>query len=179
MVEINNLDFGFASPLFEGFSYSFGDSGIVAVTGGSGKGKSTLLNIIAGLIKTDAVRKDGGVAFLFQDNRLLPWLTAKQNVELLSNGADADELLSKVGLSNFKDYYPRDLSGGMQRRACFAATLAANAPIILLDEPTANLDLENAEIIRRLTKEASKKALVIIASHSEEDIAIADRVISL
>jgi ATP-binding cassette subfamily C protein CydCD len=67
----------------------------------------------------------------------------------------------------------------MQRRVAFSAVLAANASVILLDEPTANLDKENAEIIRELIKEAAKTALIIIASHVTEDVALADEVIKI
>ncbi len=179
MVEIKSLTFGFDKPIFENFSYRFPEKGIVALTGSSGVGKTTLLRIISGLIKTDAVKKDGSVSFLFQDNRLLPWLTAYENISLLSENSDPHELLSRVGLLEYKNFYPAQLSGGMQRRVAFSAVLAANASVILLDEPTANLDKENAEIIRELIKEAAKTALIIIASHVTEDVALADEVIKI
>ncbi len=179
MVEIKNLTFGFDKTIFNNFSYRFPDKGIVAVTGSSGAGKTTLLNVIAGIIKTDAVTREGTLSFLFQDNRLLPWLTVLENAELVSKEKNADEFLKKVGLSLYLNHYPDALSGGMQRRASFAAALSAKADVILLDEPTANLDKENADIIRALIKEASKSSLVIISSHVDEDVSLADEVIEI
>ena len=180
MVEIKNLRFAYGeNVIFNGLSVTLPERGVVAVTGESGSGKTTLLNVIAGLIKCEGVTVTGRVAYMFQDNRLLPWLTAAENVALLSKDGSYAGYLAAVGLSDEAKKYPSELSGGQQRRVAFAAAAASEPDILLLDEPTANLDKENADVLRSIIKTVSGKALVVIASHSEEDVAMAEKVIKI
>ena len=180
MVEIKNLRFAYGdNVIFDGLSVTLPERGVVALSGESGSGKTTLLNIVAGLIKREGVTVSGRVGYMFQDNRLLPWLTAAENVALLSKDGAYAEYLAAVGLSDEANKYPSELSGGQQRRVCFAAAAASEPDILLLDEPTANLDAENAEVLRSIIKIIADRALVVIASHSEEDLALAEKVIKI
>jgi NitT/TauT family transport system ATP-binding protein len=136
-----------------GVSLSVGAGDFVALLGPSGCGKSTLLRLIAGLdapsngsITWAARPQPGEIGFVFQDPVLLPWATAAENVALpldlthrVADGAVA-QALARVGLSEFADAYPRQLSGGMRMRVSIARALVTNPRVLLLDEPFAALD---------------------------------------
>lgn len=127
---------------------------ILAVMGRSGAGKTTLLRTIAGLADpTDGhvTRPSGRVPVVFQEPRLLPWRTARQNVELvLAKGrrARAGEWLERVGLADAMDAYPLTLSGGMRQRVSIARALACEEPLLLVDEPFSHLDVLTARQLR-------------------------------
>ena len=131
----------------------------VTVVGPSGCGKTTLLRVIGGLLEPTrgtatigseppTVRRDAGdIGYVFQDHTLFPWKTALENVEFLRRMAGqepkpdrARELLETVGLSEFTDAYPRELSGGMKQRVAIVRALHLDAAVLLLDEPFGALD---------------------------------------
>jgi len=163
----------------------------VAVVGESGCGKSTLLNLVADLDQPTAgqiVRSDR-VALMFQDATLLPWLTARQNVELALRArgvprADrrdqAEELLQVVRLGNTGDKRPHELSGGMRQRVNLARCLAQDAGIVLMDEPLGALDAMTRDLlhdeIERVSRE--RNLTVLFVTHNmREAVRLADRVI--
>ena len=133
---------------------TIGAGEMVAVVGPSGCGKSTLLKIIAGLLTpTDGVVDFGGdrpeTGYVFQDAHLLPWRTSIRNVELFLevDGVRKQERRDRaraairlVGLADFEDSYPAELSGGMKMRVSLARTLATDPQLMLFDEPFAALD---------------------------------------
>ncbi|OBK22921.1 sulfate ABC transporter ATP-binding protein [Mycobacterium asiaticum] len=166
----------------------------VCVVGVSGCGKSTLLSLIAELDKPTAGSVNTGgrrVAMMFQEPALFPWLTATGNVELALRAravprrqrrATARDLLHTVGLSEFADRRPHQLSGGMQQRVALARALAQDADVLLMDEPFAALDaltrdrlqgeLERIALARNLT-------VVFVTHNVREAVRLADRVVLL
>lgn len=134
----------------------------LAVMGRSGAGKTTLLRTIAGLTHADSGRVErppGRVPVVFQEPRLLPWRTARQNVELVlpkSKRHLAREWLTRVGLADAMEAYPAMLSGGMRQRVSIARALACEAPLLLVDEPFSNLDVVTARHLRQeLTRQVA------------------------
>jgi len=164
------------------FSYDFPQKGVVALVGDSGIGKTTLLRIIANLDDDyDGKVTDGGIkntSMAFQEYRLLPNLTALENVLLANyeskNEAEtqrATEMLLKVGLSEGEiDLYPNELSGGMKQRVSLCRAFLREKPILLLDEPTKELDSNNVNRILDIIRNIAEERLVIMVTHSERDI---------
>lgn len=157
--------------------------------GASGSGKSTLLNLIAGFERTQTgeIRIDGSsidnsgpqagcVGFVFQNFRLLPLLSASENVQLALLPIERDRnrreqsartALTEVGLADRMDHRPAQLSGGQQQRVAIARAIAVRPKIILADEPTANLDSASSAQIMMLLKSVAKSAsaTIIVATH--------------
>lgn len=169
-----------AETVIRDLSYDFPACGLYRLTGRSGVGKTTLLRLIAGLESPDAgeIHLAGPVSFLFQDRRLFDALTALQNVTIVApKGADKDDarlrasaLLDALGISGEdQSKRPSALSGGMQQRVAIARALFFDAPILLLDEPTKELDAENRRIIRTRFAEEAKMRLVILSGHETDD----------
>ncbi len=186
MLKITNLTKKFdKKSIFDNFSYSFSDKGCYALVGESGIGKTTLLRIISGLDKDysgEVSTSSKGCSFAFQEYRLFPELTAVQNIVFAiygtNNEADCEKakaMLQKLGFDGEEiNLFPRELSGGMKQRVSLARAFLYDAPILLLDEPTKELDESNANIVREIITEEAKKRLVIIVSHNKEDISSLD-----
>jgi len=173
----------------------------VSVVGPTGCGKSTLLNIGAGLLEASSgqVRVFGeplqGInrraGYMFQSDALMPWRNCIENVMvgLQYRGlADAEARrqaqawLERVGLGEFGDRYPHQLSGGMRKRTALAQTLALDPDIILMDEPFSALDVQTRQLMENEVLAlwaARKKAVLFITHDLDEAIAMSDRVIVL
>ena len=173
----------------------------VSIIGPSGCGKTTLVRVIAGLepatsgdVSVDGAspaqaRSNKRVAMVPQQPGLLPWRTVKANARLLldvntrANPADAVdpvELLHEVGLGEFLQAYPHELSGGMQQRVALVRALALHAPLLVMDEPFAALDeitrAEMRSILNRLVE--ARGVTVLFVTHSiSEAVALSDRVL--
>ncbi|MBQ2943882.1 MAG: ATP-binding cassette domain-containing protein [Ruminococcus sp.] len=151
---------------------------VVALRGVSGAGKTTLLMILSGLLKPDKgkIKAKGGVNFLFQEDRLLPWLTVKENILFANRGADVKALLELVSLQDTEDMYPEELSGGMKRRLAIARILAGEAATVLLDEPFTGLDEDlRVQVSTRVFERLSQKAVVLVTHDSTEAKRFAQR----
>jgi len=185
---------GVDSPLFAGLHLEVTAGSTVALIGPSGIGKSTLLRILAGIDRDFAgkVLVDGIPAheaptpgFVFQDPRLLPWLTAAENIRAADSVCSeeaAQEALSSVGLTGSSQLYPYQLSGGMQRRVALARALSVNAKLLLLDEPFVSLDRPLVSEMHQLFNALviASRPTVVFVSHLMDDAArLADRVILL
>ncbi len=183
----------------QGVNLTVGRGEFVAVVGPSGCGKSTLLRLVAGLIEptTGEVRVDGAlvdrprtdVGIVFQKATLVDWRTAFGNVMLQAElrrlkGPEwrgrAKALLAAVGLGDFEDRYPYELSGGMQQRAAIARALLHRPPMLLMDEPFGALDALTRDQMR-LDLEAlwmSNRMTVVLITHSvDEAVLLADRIV--
>lgn len=167
--EIVSKSFG-GRQILRNLRFSLPRGKTLGILGPSGIGKSTLLRIIAGLDFNYAgtIPPRLKVGMVFQEPRLLPWLTAQQNIAL---AGDATGWLQHVGLASFASHYPRQLSLGMQRRVALARALAFKPDVLLLDEPFASLDEVTAAGIRKLIKQiiAETGVSTMLVSHNERD----------
>jgi NitT/TauT family transport system ATP-binding protein len=173
----------------------------LVLLGRSGCGKSTLLNLLAGLTTptTGEIRYEGNklsgvrtdVGYLTQQDTLMPWRDVLRNVEMPrelrgepkeTRRAAAQALVERVGLSGFEKSYPRELSGGMRRRASLARMLCSDPETLLLDEPFSALDAQlrtelQTELLRLWS--GSGRTVVFVTHDIEEALLLADRVIVL
>lgn len=206
LVRFGNLGKRFASQqrqvdVLSGFNLSITRGEFVALVGPSGCGKSTLLRIVAGLdrdfegdvrIHGDApVLPSRRTGIVFQDSRLFPWLSVRENVALglarekldgATRAARIDAQIEAVGLAGFADSLPHQLSGGMAQRVSLARTLVAEPEVLLLDEPFSALDaLTKAQMHELLLSlHARRPFTALMVTHDvEEAIWLADRVVVL
>lgn len=184
----------------EDLSFNASAGEFLAIVGPSGAGKSTLLNIIAGLDNDmrGEVLMDGHTlgernrpathtGFMFQEPRLMPWLTVLENLLLVLGKTPASKqiarrLLTDVELSDFAKAYPGQLSGGMRRRLALARAFAVRPNLLLMDEPFLSLDAPTANRLRRLlmTLWQDWRPTVLFVTHNlREALALADRVLFL
>ncbi len=175
MISLKNVCLSFGGKnVLDNFSIGIPDKGVTCFSGPSGCGKTTLFRVIAGLntVESGEVICDfKKPAFLFQEDRLLPWLTAIQNVAavLPRNGSgEAARLLRNVGLESEQNALPSELSGGMRRRVAFARALAYGGDLLLLDEPFKGLDEDMTARLAAMVSGSGIPALVI--THSENEI---------
>lgn len=161
---------------------------IIAIMGPSGAGKTTLVRAIAGLTTDVRGTVNGGigkVGVVFQDPRLLPWKTALANVELVCDSdasPSAAEWLTSVGLDDAMGLFPSQLSGGMRQRVAIARALAFDAPVVVVDEPFASLDVATVKAVRDelLHHLVTQRRTVLWVTHDEvEARAVADRTLVL
>jgi NitT/TauT family transport system ATP-binding protein len=206
-VELRNVSKGYGDEwerqeVVADISLTLAPGNLTAVVGPSGCGKSTLVNLIAGFDRPDsgsltlngkAITGPGRDRMVvFQETALLPWLTAYQNVAFGPNirgdmkgaelKAEVNRLLEKVGLGEFKDKYPLQLSGGMQRRAELARAMINQPLLMIMDEPFRGLDAMTRELMQefflRLFEE-NRRTNLFVTSEIEEAIFLADRLIVL
>ncbi len=184
------------------------DGELAVLLGPSGCGKTTLLSVLGGILKptkglvlvgtTSVTHLDGnalnefrsrGVGICFQAFNLIPSLTALENVAapLLIAGVSsgqamkrARELLARVDMSEREHHRPGNLSGGQQQRVSIARALAYDPPLLLADEPTANLDYIQAESVIRLLRELAQPGrLIVVSTHDDRMIPIADQIVEM
>ncbi len=180
MIKINNINKEYVgqnaqSVALRNISLTFKDTGLVIISGRSGSGKTTLLNMIAGLDKPSSgeiitsYKKDVFYSFVFQDFQLIDYLTIEENLRLVKNFdvdiKDFEELVKKYELFDILTHYPNQISGGEKQRVAIVRAILMDRPVILCDEPTGNLDEDNAIIVSNMLKDVSKEKLVIVVTH--------------
>lgn len=201
---IKDLSFGFGEkPLFEHFSLELGEENPVVILGPSGCGKTTLLRLAAGLLKPWSGQvtyqvsiapgdkdRERAISFVFQEPRLLPWLTVWENVILpikkLMPPKDAElraeRFLELVSLQDKKRAYPRTLSGGQQQRVSIARAFTYPAPIMFMDEPFQSLDIPLRIELMEMTLEIFKEEprfIMAVTHDPREAIFLGQRIIIL
>lgn len=166
-----NLSFG-EKEVARDFFLEVPERGITVLRGPSGCGKTTLLRVLAGLQRLDSGEvtgvSPGETAFLFQENRLLPWRTVAQHItDVLPHGrwGETEKWLAMVELEGEGESYPSQLSGGMARRLALARCLALGGKLFLLDEPFAGVDPQRA--LRILGRLRQLETPVVLVSHEE------------
>ena len=201
VIELKALSKNFGElKVLDNIDFSVRDGEILAILGTSGCGKSTFLNILSGLLRQDggSLRIEGKaselfsdwkhIAYMFQEDRLLPWRTVKDNVAFGLENTSLDkqakkariaEVISLVGLEEFADYWPHQISGGMRSRVALARSLVAEPEILLMDEPFSKLDAQTRsqmhdELLR--LQELTGMTVVFVTHDVEEAAVLADRV---
>ncbi len=181
MVTLDRVSFAYGdAPVVTDFSLTLPDSGAVCLFGASGCGKTTLLRLIAGLESpTDGtIRRDASrIAVVFQEDRLVPWLTVRQNLELVLHKPDpalVDDCLSAVSLSDAAEQLPAELSGGMRRRVALARALAFGGELLLLDEPFNGLDEALKIRIAAALRKRFDGCPIVLVTHSPDEAKLFD-----
>lgn len=183
MIDIKNLCISYGNlSVYENFNLQIEQGKITAILGESGSGKTTLLNAIAGLIeyKGEILGDYKQTSFVFQKEYLVPNLTVKENLQLVTKGVDFDKELETFGVLDKKDEYPKNLSGGMARRVSILRGLIFPAKTLLLDQPFINLDLALKYHLINIIKERQKESAqtTILVTHDiKEATLLADRII--
>ena len=174
-----------ARPVLHDVHFRAGAGEVLALLGASGTGKSTTLRIAMGLdsaFEGHVHRPPGRLGVVFQEPRLLPWLSTADNLRLVADGAPVAELLAEVGLAGAEAVMPRALSLGMARRAALARALAVRPTLLVLDEPFASLDAQRTAALAALVaRQARARAMtVLLATHDlAPALAVADRILVL
>ena len=194
MLRVSDLTISYGGePVLEGASLAVEQGQFVSLVGPSGSGKSSLLRAVVGLqqpLKGTVEREvaSSDVAILFQDDALLPWKTARDNVALglTLNGMrrrqaleQADRWLERLGLARFGHPFPRHLSGGQRKRVALAQVLAREPKLLLMDEPFASLDaIVRARIIQDVAALVERERIsVLLVTHDlEEAISLSDHI---
>lgn len=196
MIELSNLSIGYSrdKPLLSDLNLRLENNKIYGILGESGRGKTTLLRTIAGLLKPLAgnIRNDAPSQKIFmmhQSYTSFDWLNCRDNVTIAAkvNGeretsGRAEEMLTAVGLAGYEKKYPKQLSGGQRQRLALARTLFINPATILMDEPLSALD----DVTRRqmqnliLSRHQKEKNIIVLVTHSPEEAKrMCDEIITL
>lgn len=189
---IENVSKSFSQKILKNISLEISGEDITVVVGKSGCGKTTFLRMLAGLenisegsikfLDSSGKEKKAKIGMVFQEPRLMPWLTVEKNIRIYEKEerVDVDKVLSLVSLKDVKKFYPNELSGGMASRIAIARAIGYNPDILLMDEPFAALDyftrnqLQN-EIIK-IHKE-TKTGIVFVTHNIDEALLIGGKII--
>jgi len=206
MIEVKNVSRHFGKNGLDNTSIHVKKGELLGVSGASGCGKTTLLNIISGMLRPESgsviingqdigrltenkrtALRAGTIGYMMQGSVLLPEFTVIQNIMLTAgiagkkcSIAQAKELCKELKIYNIINSYPVNISGGEYRRVMLARILSADTPILIADEPTSNLDEESADIVRKKIYDVHKKGVCIItATHDKKLLELADSILEL
>lgn len=195
ILEINNINKSYnENVIFKDFNIKFYKNKVNCILGKSGCGKSTLLNILSGIIKNDSSKFETleryGISYIFQEDRLIDWLTVEENIRLIAKNyykkhglnKEIKKYLMLVGIYDYKNYYPQMLSGGIRQRVNIARGLICPSNIIIMDEPFKSIDISNKKIIIDNFNDILKieKRTVILVTHDiDEALYLGDKIFIL
>jgi NitT/TauT family transport system ATP-binding protein len=177
--------------IFENFNIDFYKDEVNIIMGKSGCGKSTLLNIISGVNKNDGEEinylKKLGISYIFQEDRLIEWLSVEENIKLVIKKMYSkkhvdklcDEYLKLVGVSEYKNYYPQMLSGGIRQRINIARAFIYPSKVIVMDEPFKSIDIKNKKNIMdnfKLLLKKENRTVIFVTHDIEEAIYLGDKI---
>ncbi len=188
MIILKDISVSFdKKTVIEKLSFKFENGKKYAIMGESGSGKTTILNVISGLLKPQRgdvfKEKDCKIAYVFQEPRLFDWLTVLENVSITTDldktlsQNKAKDLLTKLGLEDSIYQYPTELSGGMKQRVSIARAMAYEPDVILLDEPFKALDSTTKKQVAEYLFDFFKNKTVIMVTHDESDLQYADEIL--
>jgi len=177
MIDAKNISIGYGGEqIINNFDLHVGRGERIALMGPSGCGKTSLMHAVAGLVKPTGgnIKVSGRVSCVFQEPRLLPWLSALENINVVLSDSpetlpEARRWLDAAGLSEAADKLPAELSGGMQQRIAICRALAYEGDILLLDEPLKGMDRELKEKISRLILRCAEGKTLMLVTHDEEE----------
>lgn len=200
LLNIQNLSFSFGKKeVLKNLTLTLESNEIVTLLGSSGSGKSTLFNILTGIWSYQngaihfSANREKSISYMTQEDLLLPWRTVLDNLMLLfelgkqkesnfSTKKEALEILSEMGLKNYADYYPHQLSGGMKQRISLVRALLQKRPLLLLDEPFGSLDVVMREKIYQQLRSIKDKrcCTIFLVTHDFRDaLSLSDRILLL
>ncbi len=185
LVLVRDLEKSFnGEKILEGISLEVKRGEVVGLVGPNGTGKSTLVKILAGVERTDSgeVSVRGNLSIVYQEDYLLPWKRLRDNLCLWAKfrGRDCEplEVSKRLGIEEFLEKYPKEVSGGTRRKAAIARALLINFDVLILDEPFTGLDQASKESLLSIITELanSGKAVLVVSHQLEELFRVADRV---
>ena len=157
------------APTIANFKLTLNSGEFVCLVGSSGCGKTTLLNILSGLdndyqgeVSLEKLQTSPKIGYVFQNPRLLPWRTVRENIELANPIDNVDDLLDAMNLSDIQQQYPQHLSLGMSRRVSIIRAFSVNPDILLMDEPFVSLDPPTARQVRELLINLWQQQVIVI-----------------
>lgn len=180
--------------IFRDFEIDFYRDKVNCIIGKSGCGKTTLLNIISGVIKSDIedfeTLERFKLSYIFQEDRLIQWLTVEENIKLIGKkyydesviDSVCDKYLELVDIGEYKKYYPQMLSGGIRQRVNIARAFICPSKVIIMDEPFKSIDAKNKKMIIERLKEIFKKekrTAIFVTHDIEEALLLADKIFIL
>jgi len=185
MIKLSRITFEYNSDktIINNFNYIFNDSGLYGIIAKSGYGKTTLLNLIGGILKPSKgkitysadIATNRSISYIFQDDNLLENLTLMENIEVVLrinkkkiDIENIDSILLKLSILEYKNTKVKDISGGERKRLSIALALLNDSKVILADEPTSSLDIDNSINIMNIFKELSKDILIIFTCHNRD-----------
>ncbi len=176
--------------IFENMNLEIDNKKITIILGKSGCGKTTLLRMIAKLegitdgridfYNKNKERIKAKIGMVFQESRLMPWLTVKENIEIHGNKTDTDKYLKMISLEEFKYAYPSQLSGGMAQRVAIARALSYQPDTLLMDEPFSALDYFTREQLQReiiKVYEKTETGIIFVTHNIDEALMLGHRII--
>lgn len=184
MISLKNVCKSYGDTVvYDNFSLDIEEGGVLAVLGESGCGKTTLLNVLAGLTDFKGEVPRLRSSYVFQSPRLVPNLTVKGNLKLIGAAeGEIEEMLSLVGLSGLGGRYPAQLSGGQAQRVALCRAFLFPSELMLLDEPFSSLDLKLKIAVMQVfikLREARPVTTVFVTHDIDEALYLADRIVVL